>query len=217
MVAYAHVRRSMVASTCARDGLAAVEHATNAVHVPNAPARIRGLAAKQMAYGHALAGDPNPCRRALEEMSRLFEITSDQDRGGVPHPGRPVERIAHRSPVATQHLDVVNSLSQFRATCDIYLGGGERAIPLLDSVRNGTLPDSRRSAVNGARLARAHAQAGDPDRSCALALEALSTGEALDSLATRIELRRTLAPLDRWPGHEDVAEVRHRVASPWAE
>jgi hypothetical protein len=63
------------------------------------------------------------------------------------------------------------------------------------------------------RCCGAHAQAGDPDRACVLAVEALDTGQVLDSWTTRIELRRTLKPLARWPGREDVAEVRHRITT----
>jgi transcriptional regulator with XRE-family HTH domain len=201
MTAYAHVRRSMVASTCAGDGLAAVEHAANARRVPRAPARIRGLAAKQMAYGYALDNDPDGSNRALEEAVRLLEVPSDQG----PHGGS--------DPVATSRIDVGSALAQYRATCDVYLGGGERAVPLLDSVRTGTSLASRGGAVNAARLARAYAQAGDPDQACAAALEALGTGKVVDSLSTRVELRRALKPLDRWPGREDVAEVRHRIGA----
>jgi hypothetical protein len=103
--------------------------------------------------------------------------------------------------------------AQFRATCEVYLGGGDRAITALTAYRTAYGPDARRGGVTAARLARAHAQAGDPDRACSLALEALGTGQALDSWTTRIELSRVLAPLNRWPAREDVAEVRHRITT----
>jgi hypothetical protein len=103
-------------------------------------------------------------------------------------------------------------LAQLRATCDVHLGGGEKAIPLQESCRTLYGPGSRHG-ITGARLARAHAQAGDPDQACALALAALSTGDAVDSLSTRVELRRALAPLNRWPARQDVTEVRHQITA----
>jgi Helix-turn-helix domain len=205
MVAYTHVRRSALASTCAGDGSAAVEHAANALRVPSASMRIRGLAAKQVAGGHALLGHPDATKRALDQMMRLFAVTSDHDQST--NPGLIATQDMHDLDMA-HHL-----LSQARATCDIHLGGGESAIPSLSSVRVGTSPDTRRNTVNEARLARAYAQAGDPDRACALALAALDTGQTLDSWTTRIELRRALGPLRRWPDRSDVAEVRHRITT----
>jgi transcriptional regulator with XRE-family HTH domain len=202
MVAYAHMRRSMLASTCAEDGSVAVEHAANALRVPGVSARVRGLAAKQAAYGYALLGRPGASRRALEEMVRLFEVTSDQDMDEGTDP-----IMALRS-----GLDTASLLAQYQSTCDVYLGGGEHAITLMGTIRFDSGPD-RGQTINRARLARAHAQAGCPDQACALALDALSSGQVLDSSAARVEMRRALVPLNRWPGREDVAEVRHRVTT----
>ena len=205
MAAYARVRRSALASTCTDDGPLALEHATDALHTPGTSTRIRGLAAKQAAYGHALAGRPDATHRALDEMTRLLTASSDHrdgtDRGLIAIGDWQDPDMAH-------HL-----FAQARATCDVRLGGGESAIPFLASVRVGTSPNARRNAVNAARLARAHAQAGDPDQACVLALQALSTGTAVDSLSTRVELRRTLAPLNRWPARHDVTEVRHQITA----
>jgi transcriptional regulator with XRE-family HTH domain len=205
MVAYAHVRRSALAGTCAGDGLAAVEHAANALRVPNSSARVRGLAAASVGYGHALLGRPDATKRALGEMMDLFAITSNRDESA--HPGLIATQDMHDPDMASYLL------SQVRATCDVRLGGGGSAIRSLTSVRVGTSPDTRRNAVNEARLARAYAQVGDPERACTLALGALDTGQALDSLATRVELRRVLGPLGRWPERSDVAEVRHRITA----
>jgi hypothetical protein len=64
MVAYTHVQRSALASSGAGDGSAAIEHAANALRVPSASTRIRGLAAKQVAGGHALLGHLDATKRA---------------------------------------------------------------------------------------------------------------------------------------------------------
>jgi hypothetical protein len=205
--AYSHLRRSMLASSLAGDGWAAVEHATNAIRIPGTPTRVRGLAAKQAAYGHALAGHPEACKRALDETARLLDGA-----GTYPEQAPDPMIIGLRS-----GLDVPNLLAQYRATCDIYLGGGGDAIPLLDSSQSAHRAAhgsrSRHNSLTTARLARAYAQAGDPERACSLAQQALDTGQALDSATTRVELRRALGPLRRWPEREDVAEVRHRITA----
>jgi hypothetical protein len=204
MVAFAHVRRSELAGTCSGDGRVAVEHAARALRVAGSHPRVRAEAAKQRAYGYALDGRPDPCHRALDQTALLLEAASA-------HGDEPDPIITLRS------LSIPSVLAQFRGTCEVYLGGGEHAVPYLDSsqaahrVANGR--GSRHHAITGARLARAYAQAGDPDRACALALSALDSGHAPNSWTTRIELRRALVPLGRWPGREDVAEVRHRVTT----
>jgi Helix-turn-helix domain len=204
MTVYAHTRRSELASTCAGDGRAAIEHATHAIRTPGAPTWVRAFAAKQIAYGHALTGNPDACRRALDQTARLMERSAAQDEEPDPI-------------VGGMSIDVPVLLGQFQGTCDLYLGGWEQAIHFLGSShaahRAAAGSGSRHHGITGARLARAHAQAGDPEQACALALAALSTGQALDSLSTRIELRRTLRPLDRWPGRDDVAEVRHQITA----
>jgi hypothetical protein len=198
MTAYTHVRRSVLAIRCDQAGPAAVEHAGHALRMAGAPLQVKALAAKQMAYGYALAGQHDRCREAL---SRTMDL---------------LDRASREGPDATTGLrDSHDSalLPQFQATCDVYLGGGEQAIALMGSARSAHGSDARRHAVTGARLARAYAQAGDPDQACALALTALGTGDAVDSLSTRVELRRALAPLNRWPTREDVTEVRHQITN----
>jgi transcriptional regulator with XRE-family HTH domain len=91
--------------------------------------------------------------------------------------------------------------------------GGEQAIALMDSSRAAPGSDSRLRAISGARLTRAYAQVGDPQRACVLALEAVNAEALVGSLATRIERRRALPPLARWPDRADVNEVRHRVTT----
>ncbi len=203
MTAYTHVRRSILATVCASDGALAVEHARRAFH-PSAPVMVRAYAARQMAYGHALAGHPNAAHRALDQMSTLFDAASTQD-----------EESDHIIGLGGVYGDVAGVVA--RGTCDVYLGGGERAIPLLDSSqaahKAAAGPGSRHHAITGARLARAYAQAGEPDRACELALAALDAGGAVDSHATRTELGRLAPTLNRWPGREDVAEVRHQITA----
>ncbi|MEV2226459.1 hypothetical protein AB0E01_42400 [Nocardia vinacea] len=66
MSAYAIVRRSMVAISFASDGHRAVDIASDVFDTNGASPRIQGLAAKQMAFGHALTGDKDASARALD-------------------------------------------------------------------------------------------------------------------------------------------------------
>jgi hypothetical protein len=204
MIAYSHVRRSVLASTCAGNGSAAVEHALRALRVDGVPAAVRAQAVKQVAYGHALTGRSEGCKRALERTHHLLGSES---------------AVADRAnqPIGRRIVDVESALAQYRGTCDVYLGGAEKAIPFLEEsqVAYGAArgSGSRHYAVSGARLSRAYAQSGEPGRACELALAALDTAAVVDSLTTRMELGRVLAPLARWPGREDVAEVRHRISA----
>jgi hypothetical protein len=196
MTAYAHVRRSTLASSCAEDGPAAVEHAAMALRVPETPTRVRAEAARRLAYGHALAGDRDASHRALDQLADL----SIDDEGPDP-----IIRLGASNDS--------NLLARSQGTCDLYLGDGENAIAQLSTSHAAYVPSSRSHAITGARLAQAYALAGDPDRACGLALESLDAARHPDSLTTRTELRRTLAPLSRRPGRSDVTEVTQRITA----
>jgi hypothetical protein len=200
MTAYTHVRRSMLASRCAKDGPAAVEHAARAAHLPQTPAWFKGLAQKEMAHGYALSGHREDCFRALDRARESFDATSTEVEGRGPI-------------VGPRQSDIAPMLAASQANCEVHLGDGEQAITLLESCRANHRSGSRHDAITAARLAQAHAQAGNPEQACAAALDALDTGEAVDSFTTRTELRRSLDPLSRWPRRDDVREVRHRIAA----
>jgi ornithine cyclodeaminase/alanine dehydrogenase-like protein (mu-crystallin family) len=68
---------------------------------------------------------------------------------------------------------------------------------------------SRRAyAIHAARLAHAHALAGDRDEACRSAVAALEAADIVESATARSELRRLRPVLvDRWPNRSDVREV----------
>lgn len=201
MVAYAHVRRSMLAISYGSDGLAAAEQALLALHTPSTPARIRGLAANQLALGYALAQQPDASKQALEQAVQFFDAAA--------HDGREDDPMVGWRSVNDPYL-----LAIYQATCDVYLGGGDSVIAELAPRMTVIGTGSRRThAITGAKLAQAYAHAGEPGQACALILDTLDTAAAIDSLNARSQLRRTLPVLTRWPEREDVREVRHRLAS----
>ncbi|MBO3736705.1 helix-turn-helix domain-containing protein [Actinoplanes flavus] len=198
MAAYTHVRRSMLAISHAGDGVAAVEQAQRALRVPAAPARVRALAYKQIAYGYALNRRPDQARYALDQTAALFQQPDDSS--SLPTPGQ--------ASVPDDDL-----LSIFTATCDVYLGAGNRAIDTLSPrLPRISASSARTSAITTAKLAQAHAHAGAPGLACQLILNVLDTTSTIPSRTTITELRRALPVLARWPDRDDVREVTHRLA-----
>ena len=199
MASYTHVRRSMLAISYASDGLAAAEQALLALHTPGTPPRIRAMAAKQAAYGYALAQRPDASKRALEKTVEFFGCAARQG--------------DEEGPVVGQHsVNDADLLAIYEATCQVYLGGGAVAIdaltPRMTVIGHGS---QRTHTITGAKLAHAYANAGKPGLACDLILNVLDEVTTVDSQTTRSELRRVLPVLARWPGRNDVGEVRHRL------
>lgn len=68
---------------------------------------------------------------------------------------------------------------------------------------------SRRAfAIHAARLAHAHALAGNADEACGTALRALEAADIVESATARSELKRVAPVLsERWPNRSDVRDV----------
>ncbi|RSM62973.1 hypothetical protein DMH03_13075 [Amycolatopsis sp. WAC 01376] len=197
MTAYTFVRRSMMAVSFASDGHRAVDHALAAYEMPLAPVRIRGLAAKQMAFGHALAWEADASARALDQAMILLD-----------EPGDDGSELGQRSVVSDDLYAI------FRTTCDIYLGKGEAAIGVLEP-RLATLStaSARTATITRAKLARAYANVGQPYEAARLAWQAIDDSTALQSLSARSELRRAVPVLQHWRQRSEVADVLHRLQS----
>src|ERR1700730_13527907 len=197
MVAYVFVRRSMMAITFADDGRRAVENAQYVLHIPGAPAYVRGLAAKQMSFGYALLSSADDSARALDLATRLLGQWSQED----------------ESPVLGQR-SVVNDdlLAIFQPPGDVYLGQGDSVIRVLEPRLGSIGKGSRRtSTITRAKLAHGYVNAGLPGKACSLALERLGAADAIGSLSARNELRRALPRLAHWSDRSDVKEVQHRL------
>ncbi|PEH75063.1 hypothetical protein CRM89_02895 [Nocardia sp. FDAARGOS_372] len=158
--------------------------------------RVKGLAEKQMAFGYALVGDENASLRALDRaMTYLAMPLRDSD-----------DLLGQRSVV---HDDL---FAIFRATCDIYLGRGDRVVPILRPRLTSLSSSSARTAtITHAKHARAYANAGQPEEAAREALTALDASEQLGSLSARSELRRALPVLHRWRRRDDIRAVLRRL------
>lgn len=199
MTEYGFVRRSMMVISFAGDGRRAVNQAYQVFEILDSSPRMRGLAAKQMAFGYALAGDRDASYRALDEAMNWLA-----------RPPREDDMLLGQRSVVNEDL-----LTIFQATCDIYLGHGTQAIQILEP-RLTPLSDSsvRTATITRAKLARAYAHAGQPAESCRLTWETLHGIEQVGSLSARSEVHRTMRVLEQWSGRSDVQDLTHRLGEP---
>ncbi|MGB6165624.1 MAG: helix-turn-helix transcriptional regulator [Pseudonocardiaceae bacterium] len=198
MMAFTCVRRSMMASHSPGHGLRAVDQARPVLDMPQASPRMKGMAAKQMASGYALAGNRDESRRAL-----------DAAMGWLAQPAR-------EDDAALSQLHVINDdlLAVYQTTCDVYLGYGARVVPVLEPRLESLAKSSfRRATITRAKLALAYANAGQPADACRLAEETLDAVERIDSHTARSELRRTVQVLNQWHGRSDVQDLTRRLDS----
>lgn len=190
------VRRSMMVMSFTSDGLRVVDEARPVLDMPQASPRMKGLAAKQMASGYALAGNRDESRRALDSAMDLLAQPARED------------------DAALGQLIAMNDdlLAVYQTTCDIYLGYGARVVPVLEPRLEPLAKSSfRRATITRAKLVRAYANAGQPADACRLGWETLDAIEQIDSQSARSELRRTVRVLDQWRGRSDVQDLRHRL------
>ncbi|MBF6171060.1 helix-turn-helix domain-containing protein [Nocardia blacklockiae] len=196
IAAYGYVRRSMLSISTAHNGRQAVDNATVVEDMPGASPRIRGLAAKQAAFGFALCGDRDSSSRALDQAMRLLS-----------QPARPADIILGQRSVVDDHLAVI-----FKTTCDIYLGRGASVVPILQPRLEALTGSSLRTAtITRAKLARAYANAGQPTEAAETALGVLDAIQRVGSVSALSELQRALPILWRWRGRDDVGAVINRI------
>lgn len=199
MTEYGFVRRSMMVISFSGDGRRAMDQAHQVFGMSDASPRMKGLAATEMAFGHALVGDRDASYRTLDEAMNWLAQPARED--GI--------LLGQRS-VADDDLFAIR-----RGTCDIYLGYGARAIPVLEPRLASLAGSSFRTAIiTRAKLAQAYAYAGQPAEACRLSWETLQDMEQVDSQSARRQLRRTVRVLDHWHGRSDVQDLRRRLEGP---
>lgn len=197
MTKYNFIRRSMMVISFSDDGRRAIDQARHVLDMPDSSPRIKGLAAKQIAFGYALSGDRDASRHVLD--AAMYWLAQ---------PAREDDRLLGQRSVVNADLFAI-----FQATCDIYLGHGARVIPVLEP-RLASLSRSsvRTATITRAKLARAYANVGQPAEACRLACETLHAIDQVNSLSARSELRRTVRVLSQWHGRSDVQDVIGRVS-----
>lgn len=182
LAAYALVRQAELA-LFGGDSLATVELARQAGRYAGTQ-RIQGLAAQREAQGHALHGDLDECRRALD---RGAELTA------APLPDDTADPV-----LGSLHLP---DLSAFIAGwCMDELGAPAQAVTLLAGGLDAIPANSQRARARyGVRLALALAHSGEIERACAVAESVASAVASIDSATIRADLLRVSRVLNRWP------------------
>ncbi|MGH3828450.1 MAG: helix-turn-helix domain-containing protein [Pseudonocardiaceae bacterium] len=196
MTVYGFVRRAMMIGRSSNEGLRVIDQVRPVLEMPQASLRMKGWAANEMALGYALAGNRDESRRALDTAI-----------GWLTQPVRDDDAALQRTVAIDDLLEV------YQATCDIYLGYGARVIPVLEPRMQSLTGSLRTATITRAKLARAYANAGQPEEACRVAWDTLDAIERIDSQSARNELRRAVPVLNQWHGRSDVQEVVHRLGT----
>ncbi|MEV5953670.1 helix-turn-helix transcriptional regulator [Streptomyces sp. NPDC051987] len=196
LVAYTLLRQAELA-LYQDDSLATVELA-RAAGTRARGLRVRALAAQREAQGHALLGDEDACRRALDIGAGLMDESQPQPDGAAALGG-------------TQIPDLTAFVE---AWCLRELGRPDDAVPLLDTGRQAFAPHAVRArARHTARLALALADAGEIERACAVAESVARDVVATDSATVRTDVRQLRSALTRRNGHAVVRDVLPVIAA----
>ncbi|MGC4858194.1 helix-turn-helix domain-containing protein [Micromonospora sp. DT41] len=190
--AYTDVRRALVALyrhdaaqtiALARRGARAADH------------RIRGLAEQREAQGHALGGDEDACRRALDLAAEHLSRAAAPD-------GTPV--------VGTSTL--ADPVAMVRGWCLYDLGRPAAAAETLERELGKVPPGALRTRVRfGARLSLAYADADEVEQACATAEPLLEPAVHVDSCTVRADLDRLSRALRRRHQQAAVRELLPRL------
>jgi tetratricopeptide (TPR) repeat protein len=181
MVTYMQLRRASVALD-GRDHQTALDLAEQAVHASwPIPPVLRGIGHAYLARGRALAG-----ARPDADMEQATELLNGPKGEETPSYLRFYGQSFSDAETATAYLEA---------------GRPGEAIELLERCVAGLRPTQRRDKASYmARLAHAHAAAGEPDTAAETASDALVIATEVGSQSVQSELARLNATLmSRWP------------------
>jgi DNA-binding XRE family transcriptional regulator len=160
-------------------------------------ARVRGFAALREAQGHALRGDDDECRRALDDGQALLEGAAGPEAGGT---------------LALGSTSVPDMAAVVTGWCLHDLGRPADAVEVLATQLRRMPADSRRSRARfGVRLALAYLGAGEVDQACLLLDDLLDDVGMVDSATVRHDLRRVYRTLPRWRTHPHAHDLHARL------
>jgi transcriptional regulator with XRE-family HTH domain len=194
---YALVRRAEIA-LYRQDPLSTVELASLAQEDGSAGRRILGLAARCEAQGHALAGEPDRYRRALDRAAELLAGLEFRD---------PDELVIGSSTV-TDEVALAAGWSLHD------LGESAEAAVLLDGAMSSIAPAARRARARfGARRALAYATQGEVDHACELTRMVIEDAGFVDSSTVRSDLHRLSRTLMRWYRHPAAVAIKPELVA----
>jgi transcriptional regulator with XRE-family HTH domain len=160
--------------------------------------RVRALALRQKARGHALAGDATACARALDAAKA--EAADPDDHGD--------DDRALTGYCTPSYIDGE------AADCWMLLGQPRKAVAILEhGLTEWPAQYQRDRGLNLARLAVAHAADREPEQACAVAQQAAAIINNTWSARSTAELRRLPVLLAPWPDLAPVVELRETLAA----
>jgi transcriptional regulator with XRE-family HTH domain len=160
--------------------------------------RVRALAFRQEARGHALSRDPTACARALEAAHEL--AAAPEDHGD--------DERALAGYCTPSYLDGE------AADCWMLLGQPRKAVAILErGLAAWPAPYQRDLGLNLARLAVAHAADREPEQACDAGQQAAGVVTNTWSARATAELRRLPPLLAAWPDLAPVVELRETLAA----
>jgi transcriptional regulator with XRE-family HTH domain len=160
--------------------------------------RVRALALRQEARGHALSGNPTACARALDAA---------QEQAAAPLEHGDDER-------ALAGYCTPSYIDGEAADCWMLLGQPRKAVAILEhGLAAWPAPYQRDLGLNLARLAVAHAADREPEQACAVGQEAAGIVSNTWSARATTELRRLPTLLAAWPDLAAVAELRETLVA----
>lgn len=199
MTAYTLVRRSMIALSLQGDPALAQSATEAAAASAGASSWVRGLAAKQSAFTHALMNQPQHADRDI--VTAMLHLNAE--------PGEPGEDT-HGLGQHSVPLDDLHRL--YRATTDLYLGRGEDALSLMQPDLNRLGQASRRTqTITSAKAALALALTGQAAQASIVLEPLLPPNRTLRSASADREISRTLTVLKQWQHRTDVKDLLARA------
>ncbi|MFE6283626.1 helix-turn-helix domain-containing protein [Streptomyces sp. NPDC057877] len=196
LAAYALLRQAELA-LYEGDALATIELAREAGTRAHGR-RLRELAAQREAQGHALLGDEDACRHALDRGAELAGGAGPQRDLGAALGGTHLPDLA----------------AFVRAWCLRELGEPEEAVALLTHGRETIAPHAVRARARlSARLALSLADAGEVERACEVAESVAGDVLVTDSATVRTDMRQLRSALTTRSKHPAVRDALSAIAT----
>ena len=191
MPSYALVRYAEMA-LYAQDAQRVIKLTRQVQQQPSLDTRVLALAARCEAQGHALIGDFDEYRRAVDRAATLLAASSHDATAGLP--------------LGSSSVPDQVALAAGSALVD--LGRPAEAAEILDREVARIGGNARRARARfGARRALAQAVNGEIDHACVLLRDVIEDALHVDSATVRMDLRQVARTLARWHSHRPVRDL----------
>jgi len=192
-IAYLLMRKTNIANDLGTPGRALSLSEAGMRELTKVSPRVRALVLVQRARAHALDGDAESCARAIDGAVRE-----------VARAGTDVDELAGYCTLEYIEMEAAACWTELRRT--------DRAVSVLEHALPTWPAEMRRDlGLCQARLAVAHAAAGDATSACRVGAQAVVTASSATSGRTLRDLRRLRAMLAPWRRDAPVSELTERI------